>query len=272
MTNEFAGKTVLVTGAGSGIGQGIALAFAKEGSKLVLADINEGGNAETLSLVKDLGAEGISVACDVSEEDQVKSLVDEAVKTFGSLDIAINNAGVEQTPAPLIAQDVESFQRVMDVNVKGVWLCMKHELGPMLQQQRGCIINTSSVSDSMGPPFMQTYAASKHAVLGLTKSVAGEVISSGVRINAVAPGGVLTNMLREFDKQNPGAIEGSSKAHPIGRLADPKDIADAVLLLASDRSRFIVGQSVKVDGGYTLTHGMSTYTGLGGAAMPFENG
>lgn len=252
MTKEFENKVVLVTGAGSGIGQATALAFAREGASLTLADINPEGNDETLGFVRDLGAEAIAVACDVSKNDQVRAMVDSTLKSFGALHVAFNNAGVEQNPKPLVEQDEESYQKIMDVNVRGVWLCMRHELPPMLKQGAGVIINTSSISDTIGAPGMQFYAASKHAVLGLTKAVALENIALGVRINAVAPGGVLTPMLREHDQRNPGIIEASGAAHPIGRLASPEEIADSVLYLASERSSFIVGQSIKVDGGYSV--------------------
>ena len=252
MTGEFSGKGVIVTGSGSGIGRATALAFAEEGANLVLVDINEEANRESLQLVADSGAGAVTVNCDLSREDQVKAMVDSAVKTFGQIHIAVNNAGVEQEVMPLVEQTVATYDRIMDTNVKGVWLCMKHELKHMLPKRRGVIVNTSAMADTVGSPGMQFYVASKHAVLGLTKSVALEVIRQGVRINAVAPGPVLTPMLMEHRKRNPEFHRIAEEAHPFGRYANPREIADAILYLASDRSSYIVGQSIRVDGGATV--------------------
>jgi len=252
MASEFKGKGVIVTGAGSGIGRATALAFAEAGAALVLVDINSEANRESLKLVEEAGATAVTVNCDLSREDHVEAMVDTAVKAFGAIQVAVNNAGVEQEVAPLVEQTVETYNRVMDTNVKGVWLCMKYELKHMLARGQGAIVNTSAMSDSIGSAGMQFYVASKHAVLGLTRSVALEVVRQGVRINAVAPGPVLTPMLIEHRKRNPELHEMAEAAHPFGRYAEPREIADAILYLASDRSSYMVGQSIKVDGGATV--------------------
>ncbi|MDE0063456.1 MAG: SDR family oxidoreductase [Gammaproteobacteria bacterium] len=252
MASEFRRKGVIVTGAGSGIGRATALAFAEEGADLVLVDINSEANRESLQLVEEIGATAVTVDCDLSREDQVEAMVDTAVKSFGAIQVAVNNAGVEQEVTPLVEQTVETYDRVMDTNVKGVWLCMKYELKHMLGRGQGAIVNTSAMSDSIGSAGMQFYVASKHAVLGLTRSVALEVVRQGVRVNAVAPGPVLTPMLIEHRKRNPELHEMAEAAHPFGRYAEPREIADAILYLASNRSSYLVGQSIKVDGGATV--------------------
>ena len=252
MTSEFEGKGVIVTGAASGIGRVTAISFARQGADVILVDIDADGNAESLSLVKDIGAKVLAVDCDVSNEGQVEAMVDAAVSFLGDIHIAVNNAGIEQEPKPLVEQTLEVYERIMDVNVKGVWLCMKHELRHMLERGQGVIVNVSSIADSIGSPGMQCYMASKHAVLGLTRSVALETIRQGVRINAVAPGGVLTPMHLEHKKRNPEFNAKAEEANPIGRFAEPDEIADAILYLASERSSFVVGQSIRVDGGYTV--------------------
>ena len=252
MNGEFEGKSVIVTGAGSGIGRATALAFAKEGANLLLVDINSETVSESLGLVNEVGAKAMTHECDVSQEDQVEGMMEAAIRSFGEVHVAVNNAGVEHEVTPLVEQTVETYQRIMDVNLKGVWLCMKHELKHMLERGQGAIVNTSAMADTVGSPGLQFYVASKHAVLGLTRSVALETIRQGVRINAVAPGPVLTPMLIEHRKRNPEIHKKTEEASPIGRYADPREIADAILYLASDRSSFMVGQSLRVDGGNTV--------------------
>ena len=194
----------------------------------------------------------ITVKCDVSQEDEVATMVKTALDSLGGLDVAVNNAGVEQGVTPLVDQNQEVYDRIMDVNVRGVWLCMKHELKHMLTEGKGAIVNTSAMADSVGSPGLQFYVASKHAVLGLTRSVALETIRQGMRINAVAPGPVETRMLLEHKAQYPEIHAAVEESNPAGRYAQPDEIADAILYLASDRSSYMVGQSMNVDGGATV--------------------
>lgn len=259
MSQQFANRSVLVTGSASGIGRAIAIAFAKEGASLALADVQDDGNAQTMAEVEALGAKAITLTCDVSQEEQVEEMVKQAIAGLGSLDIAVNNAAIEHIPAPIWHQDASTYDKVFDVNVKGVWLSMKHELAAMVPAKSGCIINISAIAESLGSPFLQTYVASKHAVLGLTKSVALEAIGNNVRVNAIAPGPTRTEMFANLAKSQPELYETMKAAMPIGEIAEPSDIAQAALVLASDQSRFVVGQSYRVDGGYSLAAGMSAY-------------
>lgn len=252
MAREFSGKSVIVTGAGSGIGRATALAFAEQGANLLLADVNVEGNDETKALADEFDVKIFTVNCDVSKEGQVKMMVESAVNELGGVDVAVNNAGVEQAVTMLIDQTVDAYNHVFDVNVKGLWLCMKYELQHMLKNGGGAIVNTSAMADGVGGPGLQFYVASKHAVLGLTRSVALETIQQGVRINAVAPGPVMTAMVEAHFAANPGAKEVAVQTNPSGRLGETKEIADAILYLASERSSFMVGQSINVDGGATV--------------------
>ena len=253
MHKEFEGKNIIVTGSGSGIGRATALAFAEQGANLLLVDINAEGNAETRVLADEFDVKTFAVNCDVSKEDQVEMMVKSAVSELGGIDVAVNNAGVEQAVTMLVDQTVDAYNHVFDVNVKGLWLCMRYELQHMLKNGGGAIVNTSAMADSVGAPGLQFYVASKHAVLGLTRSVALETIKQGVRINAVAPGPVLTAMVEAHFAANPGAKEMAVQTNPSGRLGETKEIADAILYLASGRSSFMVGQSINVDGGATVT-------------------
>src|ERR671919_735746 len=234
-------KVAIVTGGGSGIGRATAVALAKEeGAKVVIAARREKEGNGTVHLVKEAGGDGIFVRTDVTSEDDVRALVEKAVKEYGGLDYAFNNAGIEETMTPLVEQTSNAFDQIMNVNVKGVWLSMKHEIPQMIRTGGGAIVNTSSMAGIMGFPQTPIYVASKHAVLGLTKSAALEYAKSGIRINAVAPGGVETDMSRRT-----GVVE-----HPIGRIADPKEIANAVVWLLSDKASFVLGHTLLVDGGF----------------------
>src|SRR5919106_1329425 len=228
-------KVAIVTGGGSGIGRATAVALAKEeGAKVVIAARREKEGNGTVHLVKEAGGDGIFVKTDVTSEDDVRALVEKAVKEYGGLDYAFNNAGIEETMTPLVEQTSNVFDQIMNVNVKGVWLSMKHEIPQMIRTGGGAIVNTSSMAGIMGFPQTPIYVASKHAVLGLTNA------KSGIRINAVAPGGVETDMSRRT-----GVVE-----HPIGRIADPKEIANAVVWLLSDKASFVLGHTLLVDGGF----------------------
>ena len=233
-------KVAIVTGGNSGIGRATAVALAKEGVKVSIAARRAKEGEETVRLVKEAGSEGIFVKTDVANEDDVRSLVEETVKTYGRLDYAFNNAGIEETMTPLVEQTSNVFDQIMNVNAKGVWLSMKYEIPQMIRTGGGAIVNTSSMAGLMGFPQTPIYVASKHAVLGLTKSAALEYAKSGIRINAVAPGGVETDLSKRT-----GVVE-----HPIGRIAYPEEIANAVVWLLSDKASFVLGHTLLVDGGY----------------------
>ena len=233
-------KVAIVTGGNSGIGRATAVALAKEGVKVSIAARRAKEGEETVRLVKEAGSEGIFVKTDVANEDDVRSLVEKTVKTYGRLDYAFNNAGIEETMTPLVEQTSNVFDQIMNVNAKGVWLSMKYEIPQMIRTGGGAIVNTSSMAGLMGFPQTPIYVASKHAVLGLTKSAALEYAKSGIRINAVAPGGVETDLSKRT-----GVVE-----HPIGRIAYPEEIANAVVWLLSDKASFVLGHTLLVDGGY----------------------
>ncbi len=252
MTDEFRGKNVIVTGAGSGIGRATALAFAEQGANLVLVDINANGNEETRKMISDPGIKTLQIDCDLTQEDKVEAMVATVIEELGDIDVAVNNAGVEHAPTMLVDQTVETYDFVFGVNVKSLWLCMKHELKHMQGLEKSAIINTSAMAEGIGSAGLQFYVASKHAVLGLTRSVALEAIGHGVRINAVAPGPVATAMVDTHFKNNPEQKEAVLQMVPAARFGKPSEIADAILYLASDRSSFMVGQSIAVDGGATV--------------------
>jgi NAD(P)-dependent dehydrogenase (short-subunit alcohol dehydrogenase family) len=245
MTNQ---KVAIVTGGSSGIGRATAVALAKEGVKVTIAARRAKEGEETVRLVKEAGSEGTFMKTDVANEDDVRSMVDKTVKTYGRLDYAFNNAGTEETMTSLVDQTSDVFDQIMNVNVKGVWLCMKYEIPQMIRTEGGAIVNMSSVAGVMGFPQLPVYVASKHAVLGLTKSAALEYAKSGIRINAVAPGGVETDMTKRVGGDHQ-FLETLTSMHPIGRIADPEEIANAVVWLLSDKASFVLGHTLLVDGG-----------------------
>jgi NAD(P)-dependent dehydrogenase (short-subunit alcohol dehydrogenase family) len=241
-------KVAIVTGGSSGIGRATAIALGKEGVKIAIAARRAKEGEETVRLVKEAGSDGIFVNTDVSNEDDVKSLVEKIIKTYGRLDYAFNNAGIEEMMTPLIDQTSDIFDQIMNVNVKSVWLCMKYEIPEMIRNGGGAIVNMSSVAGVMGFPQMPIYIASKHAVLGLTKSAALEYAKSGIRINAVAPGGVETDMAKRVGGDHQ-FLETLTSMHPIGRIANPEEIANTVVWLLSDKASFVLGHTLLVDGG-----------------------
>jgi Dehydrogenases with different specificities (related to short-chain alcohol dehydrogenases) len=241
-------KVAIVTGGSSGIGRTTALALAKERVKVTVAARRAKEGEETVQLIKDAGSEGIFVKTDVANEDDIRSLVAKSAKTYGRLDYAFNNAGIEEMMTPLADQTSEIFDQIMNVNVKGVWLSMKYEIPEMIRNGGGAIVNMSSVAGVMGFPQMPIYIASKHAVLGLTKSAALEYAKSGIRINAVAPGGVETDMAKRVGGDHQ-FLETLTSMHPIGRIANPEEIANAVVWLLSDKASFVLGHTLLVDGG-----------------------
>ena len=243
-------KVAIVTGSSSGIGRSTAIALAKEGINVVVAARRDKEGEETLRLVKESGGDGIFVKTDVSNEDSVKGLVEKTVKTYGRLDYAFNNAGVVEEPASFTNETSDIFDKIMTINVKGVWLSMKHEIPQMLKNGGGAIVNTSSVHGVIANPQLPIYVASKHAVLGLTKAAALEYAKAGIRINAVAPGAIETEMMEQSIGNDKQAREALVALHPIGRAGKPEEIANAVVWLLSDKASFVTGHTLLVDGGW----------------------
>jgi NAD(P)-dependent dehydrogenase (short-subunit alcohol dehydrogenase family) len=248
----FRGRTALVTGGASGIGRAVALAFAQAGASVVVADIDIEGGEATVRQIRQAGSRALFVRTDVAWSADVEAMVRATVETFGSLDYAFNNAGIEVEHQRLAESEDELFDRMIAVNIKGVWLCMKHEIRQMLQQGRGAIVNTASVAGLVGAPKHAIYAATKHAVVGLTKSAAAEYGRKGIRINDVCPGVIRTAMLDRALERDEGTEEALVRLHPIGRLGEVDDVAQAVLWLCSDASSFVTGHSLAVDGAMTV--------------------
>jgi len=249
--NEFQGKVALVTGGTSGIGRAAAIAYAREGAKVVVAGRRAAEGEETVRLVRAQGHEAMFVPTDVAQEAQVKNLIGRTLEQFGRLDFAFNNAGIEQEPTPFLEQDEETYDRVMDINVKGVWLSMKYEIPAMLKTGGGSIVNTASVFGVIGIPGNEIYIASKHAVIGLTKSAAVEFGKQGIRVNAILPGVVDTDMYQRFAGEKPEFRAQMNAMHPIGRIGKPEEMADAAIWLSSSKSSFVTGHSLLGDGGFT---------------------
>jgi NAD(P)-dependent dehydrogenase (short-subunit alcohol dehydrogenase family) len=248
---SFAGKVVLVTGAASGIGRAAALAFGRAGASVVVADVSvDGGHATAATIVQN-GGKALFVAADVARAEEVAALVDKTVHHYGRLDCAVNSAALQEEGGPLAEIDEDRFDRVMDVNVKGVWLSMKYQIRQMAKTGGGAIVNLSSVFGQAGAPGQAAYAASKHAVTGLTKSAALDYAWAGIRVNAVCPGAVRTPMLARAVGREPAIEKKLRGAHPMGRFAKPAEVANAVLWLCSDGASFVTGHELAVDGGFT---------------------
>lgn len=248
MENTFKDKVALVTGGSSGIGRATALAFAKKGAKVVIADWIE--NQETMDLIKNLGGEAIFVKCDVSKSADVKALIEKTIDTYGRLDFAYNNAGIEGTSAPTQDCSEENWDKTIDINLKGIWLCMKHQIPVMLEKGKGSIVNCSSVAGLVGFQGLPAYVASKHGVLGLTKTAALENAKLGIRINAVCPGVIQTPMIDRLTGNQKEAEEQFAGMEPVGRFGQPEEIACAVIWLCSDEASFVTGIEMPVDGGF----------------------
>lgn len=247
---SFHGKVVLVTGGTSGIGRETAIQFAKEGAKIVVAGRRTEEGLAVVNEIESAGGEARFVQTDVTKEEQVKHLVEETVRQFGRLDIAFNNAGVEQG-APITEFTEADYRRVFDINVLGVFLSQKYEIPAMLKSGGGSIINTSSILGHIAMPGAAIYNASKHAVEGITKTTALEMAGQGIRVNAVAPGAIATDMIDRFaGEEGTDGRQHLASQHPMGRLGQSQEIAAAVLYLASDAASFTTGISLPVDGGY----------------------
>jgi NAD(P)-dependent dehydrogenase (short-subunit alcohol dehydrogenase family) len=249
--NEFQGQVALVTGGTSGIGRAAAIAYARQGARVVVAGRRAAEGEETVRLVRAQGGEALFVPTDVAQAVQVKNLIGRTLEQFGRLDFAFNNAGIEQEPTPFLEQNEETFDRVMDINVKGVWLSMKHEIPAMLKSGGGSIVNTSSGLGVIAMPGIEIYVASKHAVIGLTKSAALEFGKQGIRVNAILPAVIDTDMFQRFAGDKPEFRAQITALHPIGRIGTSEEIADAAIWLSSSKSSFVTGHSLLVDGGFT---------------------
>jgi NAD(P)-dependent dehydrogenase (short-subunit alcohol dehydrogenase family) len=251
-TLDFTGKVALVTGASSGMGLATAKAFADAGAAVVLADIREDlvrAEAEKLSAA---GQKAIAVRCDVSDDGEVAAMVDRTVSEFGRLDAAFNNAGVMARIAPTADSTREEWDRVIGVNLRGVWSCMKYELAHMQRQGSGAIVNNASVGALTGNPGIGSYIASKHGVIGLTRTAALEYVTQGIRVNAVNPGLIDTQVARDVVSGDEQAYENIAKHVPIARAGRPEEIASAVLWLCSPGASYVVGHALTVDGGMTV--------------------
>ena len=250
---EFEGKIALITGAGSGIGRVTAQAFAKEGATVVVSDINEQGGTETVESITETGGKAIFVKTNVAVFEEVEQLINTIVEQFGRLDIAINNAGIGGIPARTIDMSLESWDKVMAVNATGVFYCMKLEIKQMLAQGGGVIVNTASIAGLRGLPNNLAYVASKHAVVGMTKTAAMEYARNNIRVNALCPVFTVTPLFNPevMDKMSAGLSDKLKSNVPMKRFADPIEMANTTLWLCSDKASFVTGHAMPVDGGLT---------------------
>lgn len=248
----FKNKSIIITGAASGIGRETAIAFSQRGASVTISDINQELLEETADLIKKKEGEVVSVVTDVSVEKDVKKMIDTAVNTFGGLDAACNNAGVEGASTLTADYTVEEWDRVMNINLRGQWLCMKYQIPAILARGGGSIVNVSSILGKVGFENASAYTASKHGLIGLSKSAALEYSAKGIRVNVVAPAFIETPMLERAGFTTDEKLKESViKLHPIGRLGRSHEVADAIVWLSSDEASFITGHTLLVDGGYT---------------------
>ena len=249
--NNFTDKVVLITGAGNGIGRATAIAFGQQGASVVVADMSRSAGEETTALITQAGGIATFILCDVTKDQDVQSMVDGTIETYGKLDIAFNNAGIEIEHSKLADGDEATYDKIMDVNVKCVWRCMKYQIPALLKQSTSAIVNTASIAGLGAAPKMSIYSASKHAVIGLTKSAAVEYGRKGLRVNAICPAAIDTEMVRRAIENDPQKEQFINNLHPVGRIGQPEEVAAAVLYLCSDLAGFTTGVALPIDGGAT---------------------
>ncbi|SKA30615.1 NAD(P)-dependent dehydrogenase, short-chain alcohol dehydrogenase family [Chitinophaga eiseniae] len=247
----FHNKVAIITGGSFGIGRATAIAFAQEGAAVVIADCEEDPERETLRQIEANGGEATFIKCDVSKASDVAAMVEKTIGLYGRVDFAFNNAGIEGVSATTQECTQENWQRTLAVNLTGIWLCMKHELYYMLQQGSGAIVNCASVAGLTGFPLLPAYVASKHGVVGLTRTAALEYAKSGIRVNAVCPGVIKTPMIDRFTGNDKQIEQHFREMEPVGRMGEPAEVAAAVVWLCSDAASFVTGTALPVDGGWT---------------------
>jgi NAD(P)-dependent dehydrogenase (short-subunit alcohol dehydrogenase family) len=248
MKKEFEGKVVQVTGGSFGIGKATAVAFAKRGAKVAIVDWVE--DNEAINAIKSIGGEAVFIKCDVSNTEDVKAMIKKTISTFGRLDCAFNNAGIEGSNGITHECTEENWDKTINVNLKGIWLCMKYQIPEMLKQGKGVIINCASIAGLVGYRGLPAYVASKHGIIGLTKSAALEYAKLGIRVNAVCPGAIKTPMIDRITGNKKEVEEQFADMEPIGRLGQPEEVANCVLWLCSDEASFVTGHAMAVDGGW----------------------
>lgn len=251
VTYDFSGQVALVTGAAMGMGAAAARGFAAAGAAVALLDIDRAAAEAVAEEIRAQGGEAVALRCDVADEAEVKAAVEATVARFGRLDMAHNNAGVQAPPAEIQDQPSEAFDRVVAINLRGTWLCMKYEIAQMRKQGSGAIVNCASIGGVIGGPTLAAYHGTKHGVIGLTRSAALENARKGIRVNAVAPGTINTPMVAEMMQNQPENMAGIMQRQAIGRLGEPEEVAAAVLWLASPAASFILGATLLADGGFT---------------------
>jgi NAD(P)-dependent dehydrogenase (short-subunit alcohol dehydrogenase family) len=249
MPSEYQNKVVIVTGGAYGIGRAAAMGFAQRGAKVAIADVDVKRGEETLRRIKDAGGDAFFVKTDVSSEADVKALVEKTVETYGKLDCAFNNAGIHKVFASMADFTAADWEEMINVNLKSVWLCMKYEIPQMLKQGKGAIVNTSSAAGLVGAPSNPAYPASKHGVVGITKSTALEFARKGIRVNCVCPGPIRTGMNESLVAANPEMVKAMDQKVPMGRIGEPEEVAAAAMFLCSDEASYITGAALPVDGG-----------------------
>ncbi|MEB2785265.1 SDR family oxidoreductase [Algoriphagus persicinus] len=250
MEQIFKDKVMIITGSTFGIGKSTAIAFAKRGAKVVLSDWL--ADEDTEKTIHEIGGDAIFVKCDVSNEEDVKNLVAKTINNYGRLDYAFNNAGIEGTPSPATECTNDNWDNTININLKGVWFCMKYQIPEMLKVGGGSIVNNASIAGLVGFGGIPAYVASKHGVVGLTKNAALDYAKQNIRVNAVCPGVIQTPMIDRFTGEDPKVLEQLVAGKPMGRVGQPEEIAETVVFLCSDASSFITGQAIAVDGGWTV--------------------